>query len=138
MSVWGMCSLTTSAVHVKRVYDMLLWFMWHFEQKNNNNVLLYFMLFTEHFKCYIKKKKKKHKHIYTSTQTMFIEPAIFELGSGCTMFYHIGWGFIAFLSNYIYTIYFCLEITVQIKDLHLLLLLSCSIPNEGNVQQPFI
>lgn len=38
----------------------------------------------------------------------------------------------------IYTIYFCLEITVQMKDLHLLLLLSCSIPNKGNVQQPFI
>lgn len=30
MAVRGMCSLTSSAVHIKRVYDMLLWIMWHF------------------------------------------------------------------------------------------------------------
>lgn len=82
---------------------------------------------------------KKNTNIYIySNMNYVIEPAIFELGSGCTMYYHIGWGFIVFLSNYIYSIYFCLEITVQIEDLHLLLLLSSSISNEGNVQQPFI
>lgn len=79
------CAFNRSAMHIKIIYDMLLWFMWHFEQ--NLYVLLYFMLFTGHFKRF----KNTHTHyIYTLKRNMFIEPAIFGLGSGCTMYYHIG------------------------------------------------
>lgn len=119
------CAFNQSAMHIKIQYDVLLWFMWHFEQKLY--VLLYFMLFTGH--CF------KNTHTVYIPFKRNVDGACY-IWIGIWSYYHIEWAFLAFHSNYIhkYSIYFWFRLKTHYTDS----LLFRRIPNEGTVRQSFI